>query len=437
MNTGFINGFSVNGAAYPSWVIRVAVVAAVAAATHAVAPTRITFAGAYGDAVVNVTLSQTHTVHARASGTAQAQVSVAPTLKFAGASTANASSFGAGAVRRDVFASAGGDATASGEALTAQNIGSATASASSTVDATAHIIHPGRSVQLCTAQGQGTGDVTRYPVVLTGFGEVTYTRAEASLQLSSNAFKYLDGYVPAGFAISTASGEIPQDRVKIIATLGSFDFADSTATSRAFLVTPGRAISTCVITAQAVVATHIQRPSVNAVAEASASAHGARNVLPVASANADGVSYAPKARIKHATQGAGTAVATNVSASGLRTANGYTEVWAYGSNAKPIEFGVQYRATAAVSASATSNAAAKQRFAGHVIALAQAALGQAVGTPIKAARVNATLATATVGRAYAAANSEVRAPDDRYMLPSAEDRGMTVYAEERTMVVTA
>lgn len=434
---GQVNGYSINGAALPPWVVRVAVVAAVAAATHAVAPTRITFAGAYGDAVVNVTLSQTHTIQARASGIAQAIVSVAPTLKFAGASTANASSFGAGAVRRDVFASAGGDATASGEALTAQAIGSATASASSTVDATAHIIHPGRSVQLCTAQGQGMGDVTRYPVVLAGFGEVTYTRAEASLQLSGNAFKYLDGYVPAGFAISTASGEIPQDRVKIIATLGSFDFADSTATSRAFLVTPGRALGTGIITAQSVVATHIQRPRVAAVAQASASAQGTRNVRPTASAVADVVSYPPRGLIKHASSAAATAASALVQDGAKRT----TFSWLIASASAQLEgitqFGFQHRSDAQTSITPTASASGKALYAGRVAASIEASVGQAIGTLIQSGRVQDHIGTAIVGRAYAVANSEVLAPDERYMFVAFDDRVMPVYAEDRTMVVTA
>lgn len=434
---GQVNGYSINGAALPPWVVRVAVVAAVASATHAVAPTRITYAGAYGDAVVNVTLSQTHTIQARAIGTAQAQVSVAPTLKFAGASTANATSFGAGAVRRDVFASAGGDATASGEALTAQAIGSATASASSTVDATAHIIHPGRGVQLCTAQGQGTGDVTRYSVVLAGFGEVTYTRAEASLQLSGNAFKYLDGYVPPGFAISTASGEIPQDRVKIIATLGSFDFADSTATSRAFLVTPGRAIGTGVITAQTVVATHIQRPRVTAVAEASASAQGTRNVLPAASAAADVVSYLPRGLIKHASSAAGTAASALVSDGAKRT----TFSWLTASASAQLEgitqFGFQHRSNAETAITTTASASGKALYAGRVAASMQANVGQAIGTLIHTGRVQDHIGTAIVGRAYAVANSEIKAPDERYLIVQQDLRDMALTFEDRTMVVTA
>ena len=58
-------------------------------------------------------------------------------------------------------------------------------------------------------------------------------------------------------------------------------------------------------------------------------------------------------------------------------------------------------------------------------------------TRIKQGQVSDVLATALVGRAYALANSEIRAPDDRYMIVGQEDRAMVVSAEERMMVVTA
>ncbi len=433
---GPVNGYSTNGAALPNWVVR-AVVVAVAAATVAVAPTRITYATAYGDAAVAVTLSQTHTIQARASGTAVAQVSVAPTLKFAGASSAQAASFGAGAVRRDVFAQAGGDATATGEALTAQAIGSAQATCSATVVAVAHIIHPGRAVQPCTGTGQGAGDVTRYPVVLAGFGEVVYTRGEASVKRNATSFYEQDGYVPPGLAWARASGEVPQDRVKIIATLGSFTFADSTAAARAFMVTPGRALGTGVTTAQAVVATHIQRPRVNASAQASGQATGTRVVLPQATAVADVIAYAPRGFIRHASTGSGTATATLVQATGKRTTFSWLIANASADLAGITQFGFQHRSTAEATADVTASARANARFAGRVQDSASASIGQAVATLIQAASVQATLASATVGRAYAVANSEVLAPDDRYMYVPPEPRDMFAAFEDRTMVVTA
>ena len=129
---GYINGFSLNGAAYPSWVIR-AVVVATAAASFAVAPTRITFASAFGDAVVSVSLTQTQIIQARATATANASVDAKPTLEYAGASVATATAIGNAAVRRDVFATAGGDATCYAEALTAQAIADAQATMASSV----------------------------------------------------------------------------------------------------------------------------------------------------------------------------------------------------------------------------------------------------------------------------------------------------------------
>lgn len=434
MNSGFINGFGLNGAAYPAWVIRAVVVAA-AVASFNVEQTRTTFASAYGDAVVSVHLTQTHTIQARATSTASASVDVAPTLKYAGHSTALATATGNGAVRRDVFATAGGDATCTAEALTAQAIGEAQATSASTVVlARAHIVSPGRAVTPCVANGTAAGDVTRYPTVLAGWGEVLYRRGEASVKRSGTSFYELDGYVLD--ARASATGEIPQDRVKIVATLGSFDYADSTGTARSFIRHPGRAVGTGVNTAVQATAIHIQRPRVNAQASASATITGTRTVNPVATGSGDATAYAPKARINHAAKGSGAAAAV-VSASGLRTANGYTEVWAYAATAKAIEFGTQHPAAASASAAGSGTSAAKQRHAGHVGVTAQAEVGRAVPTLRIAARVDTTLATAIVGRAYALANSEVRAPDDRYMVPSAEDRGMTVYAEERTMVVTA
>jgi len=455
VNSGFINGFSVNGAAYPNWVIRAVVVAA-AVASFTVEQTRTTFASAYGDAVVSVHLTQTHTIQARASGTASAIVNVAPTLKYAGASHAQATAFGAGAVRRDVFASAGGDATCTGEALTAQAIGEASASsASSVVLANAHVVFPGRALTPCVATGTGAGKVTRYPRVLANYGEVVFTRGEASVKRSGTSFYGHDGYVLG--ATARATGTVPQDRIKIIATLGSFDFCDSTATSRAFVRHPGRALGTGITTAQSVVATHIYKPRITAQASATADITGTRNVLPTAYGAATATVYAPKGLVNHAGAGVGTAQAST-SASGLRMALGNVSASALASTARAIEYGIQHRTTVAGTGAATASAAGIYRGWGRVATAAGAASFPVVHGTQYRGDVSVTMATgsvvritpthfqralamgsgvALVGRAYGLANSEIKAPDDRYMLPSAEDRGMTVYAEERTMVVTA
>jgi len=69
--------------------------------------------------------------------------------------------------------------------------------------------------------------------------------------------------------------------------------------------------------------------------------------------------------------------------------------------------------------------------------LAMAVTLDSTATRIQQAHVADVLATALVGRAFALANSEIRAPDDRYMIVGQEDRAMIVFAEERLMVVTA
>lgn len=431
---GPVNGFSINGAAYPNWVIR-AVVVAVAAASVNVAQTRICFGSAFGDGVVDVHLTQTHTIQARATATAGATVDVHPTVNIACSSVATASATGNGAVRRDVFASAGGDATCYAEALTAQAIGEASASMAATVVlADAHIIYPGRANTPCNATGSGAGDVTRYPTVLAGYGEITYTRGEASVKRNGTSFYELDGY--AFDANATATGEVPQDRIKIIATLGSFDYCDSTATVRSFIRHPGRALGTGVLTAYTVTATHIYKPHVNAQASATGEITGTRTVLPATTATAGATAYAPKGLINHASTGTGIAAAT-VAATPKRTAFGELSTTATATLASAIQFGVQHRTTVDASASASVTASALQNFAGHVNATASAAVGLAQGTRTAFGQVNDIVASATVGRAYALANSDIKAPDDRYMLVGSEDRVMPLPAEDRTMVVTA
>lgn len=456
MNTGFINGFSTNGAAYPSWVVR-AVVVAVAAASVTVAPTRITFASALGDAAVSVTLTQTHTIQARVNGTADTSSFVQPRLVYAGSSAGVASATGNGAVRRDVFATAGGDATCTGEALTAQALGEVAATAASTVVlAKAHIIHPGRALVTCLATATGTGDVTRYPTVVAGLGSVGYTRGEASVQRSGESFKRLDGYVPG--ATSGAVADIPADRVKIIATFGSFDYADSTGTARSFVVFSGRSMATGVNTRVQAVATHIQRPTATGTATATADVSGTRTVLPVATATAAATALPPRGLVKHAAIGAGAAEATVVASAGVRTAFGVLAGVALAASAGDVVYGVQHHMAGTGTATATGTASAKYLGAGRSLGTSggesfpatpgtqhwggvSAAVGQADSQPATATQIKHAFATGTaLGTAQKAlgfANSDTLAPDGRYMRVPQEGRDMAAYFEERTMVVTA
>lgn len=432
-------------------------VVAAAVASVTVAPTRITFASAFGDAAVSVTLTQTHTIQGLVDATAQTSSFVQPTLNYAAGSLAMATATGNGAVRRDVFATAGGDATCTGEALTASALGEVSATSAATVDlCLAHIIHPGRSSVLCEASGEGTGDVTRYPTVLAGLGSVEYTRGEASVQRSGEAFVRLDGYVPG--ATAGAVADIPADRVKIIATFGSFEYADCTGTAHPFVVFSGRALATGVNTRVQAIATHIQRPTATGVGEATGTADGTRNVLPSSAGVADSTALAPRGLVRHAAGGSGDAESTVVASAAVRTTFGSVSGLAVAASAGNVVYGVQHYMTGTGTGEATGTASAEYLGAAaassdagaqsfHVLygtqhwAGVSAAVGQADSQPVTATQIKHAFATgyalATAQKALGFANSDILAPDGRYMVVPEEQRGMTVYFEERTMVVTA
>ena len=107
--------------------------------------------------------------------------------------------------------------------------------------------------------------------------------------------------------------------------------------------------------------------------------------------------------------------------------------------AEGIVFGMQHwGATDVGLAGVTTQSRADVAYAATGIAsLAMAVSLDSTPTLLKFGQVDSVMATALVGRAYALANSEIRAPDDRYMIVGQEDRAMVVSAEERMMVVTA
>lgn len=437
---GEVNGFSINGTVLPSWVVRAVVVAAAAATVASSEPTRTTYAAAFSDAAVSVSLSQTHTIQARATGTASVSTSIEPTLRFAGASTATAIATGNGAVRRDVFATAGGDATCTADALTAQAIGESLATAVSTVDlAQPHIIHPGRSATLCEANGTASGDVTRYPIVLLTYGYSGPSWGEASVKRNGNIYFEHDGY---SLSASTATATVEQDKTKIIATLGSFDFGNGTSGAGSFITYSARASGTGINTSQPVESTYIYRPKATGTAGASTvTADAMRVVMPTADALAESLTYGPKARIRYEATGTGNAAASIVQALGVRVAMAHQDGATAGATlAEGIVFGMQHWGA---SDGAMAIGDSQQTHAGVAFAAsAQGSLAMAVTLDSTATRtqqghVSDILATALVGKALALANSEIRAPDDRYMIVAQDDRDMIVFAEERLMVVTA
>ena len=435
---GAVNGFSINGTVLPSWVVRAVVVATAAATVASSEPTRTTYATAHGDAAVAVSLTQTHTIQARATGAASVSSSIEPTLRFAGASVATATATGNGAVRRDVWATAGGDATCTADALTAQAIGEAQATAVSTVDlALAHIIHPGRSVTLCEASSSASGDVTRYAVAFLTYGYAGPSWGEASVKRNGNSYFEHDGY---SLATSTATSLVDQSKTKIIATLGTFDFGNGTSGANSFIVYSARATGTGINTSQPVVATHIYRPTATATATATIAADATRVVMPAATGLGESLTYGPKARIKYVATSTSNAVASVTQALAVRMAMAQQDGATAGATlAEGIVFGMQHwGASGATLASVNSSVRAYATFTANVTAsLAMAVTLNSVPTLTHAGHAIGDPAVSMVGRAYALANSEIRAPDDRYMIVGQEVRAMIVSAEERMMVVTA
>ena len=302
---GVVNGFSINGTALPSWVVRAVVVASAATSVATATPTRTTFAAAHGDAAVSVSLTQTHVIQARASGFSSVSSSTDPSLVFSGACVATAHATGNGAVRRDVYATAGGDATCSAVALTAQAVGEATAHGLATVDrAQAHIIYPAKSLTVCEALGIAAADVTRFTSVDTAYGSTIAAWGEASIKRNGSTHFDHDGYSVA-HGLSTSL--VDQHKTKIVATLGAFDFGNSTAQTGSFIIYTARASGGGVASAQPATATHIYRPSANAEAHASIDANATRVVMASASSSTESVSYGPRACVRYVAEASGAA----------------------------------------------------------------------------------------------------------------------------------
>jgi hypothetical protein len=436
VNNGAINSFSINGAAVPNWIVRAVGIAAVAAATVTATPTRVASAAAYGDAVATVTLAPTQTVLARATATAGVSSYLAPHIIYAGKSSANAVATGNGSVRRDIFAQAAGDAHATGEALTAQALGNANATMGCTVVlCKPHIVFFGKSNIIGLASTvSGSAKVTRYCTANTAAG-IGYTRGEASIKLSGTSYYLRDGFVPNATAGCTAS--IPQDRIKIIATLGSFTFSECIAQANTFVRYAAKSNESGVATSQAVNSYKILKGAVNASAQANATITGTRVALGIVSAQTGASHLSINARFVRAAAGTSEAIATSIVANGKRSANGEVIGLAGADSNYPL-MGKQNKATASDTAIATAELVASRiKYAAASIGdTAQATTVQASGTLIVLARANA-IALASVGKAYAVANSDISAPADRYMVVGAELREMTVPFEDRTMTVTA
>ena len=496
---GTVNGVGINGTALPNWVVR-AVVVAVAAATVNVEQTRTTFGSVNADASVVVTLTQTHTIAARANATAECSHFVAPTVIYAGAANTTATAFGAGAVRRDVYADAGGDATATGLAISADALGDAQASCAATVDVCdAHIVHPGRANVTCSAtQIVSAGDVTRYTGVTGALGSVGYTLAEASIRLNGESFYRLDGFVPSAQATSTAA--LDSALIKLIVTGINVAQAQCLASARSFIRYPARASRNGAATAgQISFSQRVHSAAASNTAQATGASAGVRGVRPTVLAVAEAVAPAPRSLQRHSGAASAASEATSAPVPRLRTTYGQvagvvaraslirtaygTQHFAVGANQSaassvpapasqtfaaaatgasesafaPIVFGTQhFAASTGLSEASAPRPNATVDYKARSSATAESTLlSSAFGTQYRAiAVVNAesTLRQAIAHQRYSGqatghvagfsqalgfTNSDKLAPDERYMIVPQDARGMIVFYDEREMKVAA
>lgn len=380
---GVLNGYAINGASLPSWVVRSSVLVS-AEATAFVSPTRTTFASVNADASVVVTLTGNQNIAARATASAACSSSVVPNAVYAGAAITDCSAYGSASVRRFVYGEAGGDAAASGEAIVAAALGEASSSSdASVILCSAHLIRPGRSLATGLLDGSAPGLVTRMTTILAESG-VGYIRAEASVKLSGESFWRNDGYVIDKVGSCLAS--IDNERSIIIATLGSFEFGSSESTAKPFVIHPSAALRSG-IASGSVTALLERRGRVNAIGSASWS------ITPELIKFGEAVDFAS---------------ADCLSARGFWSANGF----ALG------EAGVDAVVTP------------KRTTFGSSVDVCQAS-ASAQGARFLLGYSENLSATAFVGKALAFSNADKPAPDDRVIVVSYEYRGIIVPYENR------
>ena len=433
---GFINSHALNSTKSPNWVIA-AVAVAIATASVAASPTRIVSGSAYGDAVVAVTLTDTHIIPGRAQSNATCSASVFPSAVFKGGASAAATATGSCAVLRDVFAFASGDAGATGLAISASALGEAASNgAASVVLCRAHIVHPGRSLSNAVASSSTVAAstvVNRYARSTNGLGSIGYTRAESSIKLSGQAHYRLDGFVPGASATATAS--VPQDRIKIIATLGSFQFGESSGSASAFVLYSSRSSVQGVATVQQAAAVAIRRSPAYGSAESSATVVVNRVDHATASGSAASSIYSARATIRHASAASGLAEASGIRVAAKNNTSGASIAFAGASLSQFLATGRQYFADVASASFSDASAGGNVRFRSEASGIA-GVLSQVDAVRVRLGNVNDIMASATVGRAYANLNSDVLAPESRYMMVLGQDRTMYAPAENRTMTVT-
>lgn len=399
-----INGSSINGTLSPNWIKRALVVAIVGSSSFAISNTvRTTFGSCTAVASISCTIAPSWLIQSSAMGRATAGAAIASSVKTSGRISTSASAYGIALVRRNVFGEAGGDAHSYGDVLTAQAIGNVfnISSTSTAVLVKAHRIRFGRGINnAINIQGQVVAHTLLAARITTSYGLTAYTRAEASVKRAGNSYFNRDGFVPFAQAKSTSS--VAQDRTKIIATFGVFDFAHSTASSYGFVTYRGSAVSTSRVLGTVAVSTRVVLATVSSSFGCTVTCIGVKHRTASAAANAASVSYLFRGIAHYKPKISATAFATS-NVTGTYRAYGKAQLIGTSQANTPIP-GTQYR--------------------GQVLGLAQT-----VSTVNSVARFKGRVtATAVVisSEVFAVANSDSLAPPSRYMIVPYASRSMAL-----------
>ena len=445
MNTWGLNSGSLNGGGYALRVVAASALGLAALSANAYG-LRITGGQAYGDAVAAVTLTGKHQIAGKAIATGESLGVLLPTITRSGAAYALVSSFGNGAVLRLVNASAAADSGVTGEALAADVLGESLAHVGTTGESLAHVIHPGRTNILCTADTSAQAVAIRMSPAIGLGGVIGF--GESTIQRSGETFKRLDGYA---YVTSTATAVVRNDYTATIATDGAFDFGRTTSGAVPF--TRYSASANVWATAQ------VQAEAVrNVFAQATATAgcvgnSGFTGILPGKSL-ALAQSQALTARATMVYQAKATRAASSSSEATGRTRWGGKSVATAQASSAPVVRANHYFAQAAHTGDATGDALAKLNRYGRVLQLAAAngvatpaqnpkgsSLAEVVSTGLSEALVNrygkAAIQANATGVALGFSNIDVLAPLSRAMRVPAEYRLMAVTEEIRTMIVEA
>lgn len=443
MNNAPINQSGINGSSLAAWIIFATAISAASASSVAcdatrTRPGRVTSAQAVATIVnANAVLVRkgSSTSNAGAIGLAQ------PNIIYSGGCNVTAAATGQAIIPHDVPATATGSATATGTAIAAQALGESLATATATIDqANGTRIQHGASTATATASGVSiNGDVTRHPLVSASAG-VGYTRAEGSLKLNGNSYYSHDGYVIARDAAATCVADIDQTLMKTIITGGVGNTGSCAATAAAFIKMSANSYAESLsidgYTIQMLL--HTTYGAASATAGSTATANGVKQ----RPASAVGSLASAGATAKALMQYAGRALttgdnATIVGATPTRIRAGIVT----GDLATAIlvssTLGYQYFAEA--ESAATLTAAVNPVVTYQATATGELGNAQttAEGTIIHMAYVDETMATALNIKATGMTNSDVKAPDGRYMTVQGDDRILIVPFEERTLLVAA